>query len=100
MKSDILGTPCMIVKMPRAQSAYSFSYGHQEEGVFKTIMSYATDPDIYLFSNPDLNCAGYPCAKFPPMMMRPQMCPELSGRRGHWYQATRENISRQMRLKV
>ena len=41
--------------------AYSFSYGHQEEGVFKTIMSYATDPDIYLFSNPDLNCAGYPC---------------------------------------
>jgi hypothetical protein len=42
--------------------AYPFSFGHYREGVFHTIMSYGTEPESAVFSNPKLNsCSGQAC---------------------------------------
>jgi hypothetical protein len=42
--------------------AYPFSYGHYREGIFRTIMSYGSESEIALFSNPNLNsCSGQAC---------------------------------------
>ena len=38
--------------------AYPFSFGHYREGVFHTIMSYGTEPESAVFSNPKLNSCG------------------------------------------
>jgi hypothetical protein len=42
--------------------AYPFSFGHYRQGVFHTIMSYGNEPEVAVFSNPNINdCAGQPC---------------------------------------
>ena len=42
--------------------AYPFSFGHYREGVFHTIMSYGTEPESAVFSNPRLSsCSGQAC---------------------------------------
>ena len=42
--------------------AYPFSFGHYREGVFHTIMSYGTEPESAVFSNPKLSsCGGQAC---------------------------------------
>ena len=42
--------------------AYPFSYGHYREGIFRTIMSYGSETEIAVFSNPNLNsCSGQAC---------------------------------------
>ena len=42
--------------------AYPFSFGHYREGVFHTIMSYGTEPESAVFSNPQLSsCSGQAC---------------------------------------
>jgi len=42
--------------------AYPFSYGHYREGSFRTIMSYGSESEIAVFSNPNLNsCSGQAC---------------------------------------
>ena len=42
--------------------AYPFSFGHYREGVFHTIMSYGTEPESAVFSNPKLSsCSGQAC---------------------------------------
>ena len=42
--------------------AYPFSFGHFREGIFHTIMSYGSEPEIAVFSNPNLNsCSGQAC---------------------------------------
>jgi hypothetical protein len=42
--------------------AYPFSFGHYREGIFHTIMSYGTEPESAVFSNPKLrNCSGQAC---------------------------------------
>ncbi len=42
--------------------AYPFSFGHYREGIFHTIMSYGSEPEIAVFSNPNLNsCSGLAC---------------------------------------
>lgn len=42
--------------------AYPFSFGHYRQGVFHTIMSYGNEPEIAVFSNPNINdCAGQAC---------------------------------------
>jgi hypothetical protein len=42
--------------------AYPFSYGHYREGIFRTIMSYGSESEIAVFSNPKLNsCSGQAC---------------------------------------
>ena len=42
--------------------AYPFSYGHYREGSFRTIMSYGSESEIAVFSNPSLNsCSGQAC---------------------------------------
>ena len=38
--------------------AYPFSFGHYREGAFHTIMSYGTEPESGVFSNPKLNSCG------------------------------------------
>lgn len=39
---------------------FEFSYGHDDPGVFATIMSY-DEPAGDVFSNPNINCEGQPC---------------------------------------
>ncbi len=42
--------------------AYPFSFGHYREGIFHTIMSYGFEPEIAVFSNPNLDsCSGQAC---------------------------------------
>ena len=42
--------------------AYPFSFGHYREGIFHTIMSYGSEPEKAVFSNPNLNiCSGQAC---------------------------------------
>ena len=42
--------------------AYAFSYGHYREGIFRTIMSYGSESEIAVFSNPNLiSCSGQAC---------------------------------------
>gem|GEM_PF-1904381 len=42
--------------------AYPFSFGHYRGGIFHTIMSYGSEPEIAVFSNPNLNsCSGQAC---------------------------------------
>ena len=42
--------------------AYPFSFGHYRQGVFHTIMSYGNEPEVAVFSNPNLSdCAGEAC---------------------------------------
>ena len=42
--------------------AYPFSFGHYRQGVFHTIMSYGDEPEVTVFSNPNINdCAGQAC---------------------------------------
>ena len=42
--------------------AYPFSFGHYRQGVFHTIMSYGDEPEVAVFSNPNINeCAGQAC---------------------------------------
>ena len=42
--------------------AYPFSFGHYREGIFHTIMSYGTEPESAVFSNPNLNsCRAQAC---------------------------------------
>ena len=42
--------------------AYPFSFGHYREGIFHTIMSYGTEPESAVFSNPKLSsCSGQAC---------------------------------------
>lgn len=44
------------------RGAYPFSFGHYRQGVFHTIMSYGNEPEIAVFSNPNINdCAGQAC---------------------------------------
>ena len=44
------------------KGAYEFSFGHYREGFFKTIMSYGTEREIGVFSNPDIDsCLGSSC---------------------------------------
>lgn len=39
---------------------FSYSFGHDDPGVFATIMSY-DEPEGDVFSNPNILCAGQPC---------------------------------------
>ena len=42
--------------------AYSYSFGHYEDGVFHTIMSYGDEAEAPFFSNPNIrDCGGGPC---------------------------------------
>ena len=42
--------------------AYAFSYGHYREGILRTIMSYGSESEIAVFSNPNLiSCSGQAC---------------------------------------
>jgi hypothetical protein len=46
--------------------AYPFSFGHYRDGVFHTIMSYGTEPESAVFSNPMLSsCSGQACGVAP-----------------------------------
>lgn len=42
-------------------AAYSYSYGYRVSDVFKTVMSYGSEPRLGYFSDPNRSCAGYPC---------------------------------------
>lgn len=46
--------------------AFDYSYGHDDQGKFATIMSYNT-PKIGLFSNPDLFCSAGTCSGDEPL---------------------------------
>ena len=42
--------------------AYPFSFGHYRQGVFHTIMSYGDEPEVAVFSNPNINdCVNQAC---------------------------------------
>ena len=44
--------------------AYPFSFGHYRQGVFHTIMSYGDEPEVAVFSNPNINdCADQFCGQ-------------------------------------
>jgi hypothetical protein len=42
-------------------AAYSYSYGYRVSDVFKTVMSYGSEPRLGYFSDPSRSCAGYSC---------------------------------------